>query len=374
MTGPDYRKLLFLFIAYIWFNKFAGAVLPPHFLEKGLDLRQILLGTILVFCGIFLLVVLKISNRLATRNSWRLAMVFFLAYILLTVEISSPLKFYFASLLNGFSIYLFYIFYNAAYFKNTPREKTGRGSAVMFSIGPFLSVLAPLLAGIAAQANYFYVWTLSGLFFLVPFWLAGRQKNFPVKYDLKSAFREIRQTRLFIFIEGVWEAMIMGIIPVYTLFFIEKPLGYASFLAYLSLISIAANFIISRKTDKLQKRVVFLYPLTVAMAVVTFLFPLATRGLVWWIVLTGILQFTIPLFWSLTMAMVVDAHPNLELAMSGRELALTTGRILGLALAFLSFTFEKTPFFIFFVLGAVMLLFPLILFWRTRVRKKFAYL
>ena len=127
-------------------------------------------------------------------------------------------------------------------------------------------------------------------------------------------------------------------------------------------------------TDKLQKRAIFLYPITMGLAIVTLLFPLATQDLKLWTILVTAVTFLIPLFWNLSFAIVIDSHPNLDLAIPGREIALALGRMLGLFLAFLSFSFEKTPKYIFVVLGLVMLLYPLNLFWNTKIKKTYQYL
>jgi len=219
-----------------------------------------------------------------------------------------------------------------------------------------------------------FVWIFSGVFFLLAAYLARRQNNFPVKYEIRPALKEIRATRSFIFLEGIWEAMIFGIIPVYTLFFIKTSLGYGTFLAYLSLTAVLANLILGKFTDKIQKRIIFLYPLTIIIAVITFLFPLATSNIVFWVIITGALQFFVPLFWNISTAMVIDGHPNLELSIPGREIMLTLGRVLGLGLSFLSFYFEKTPFYIFIFLGFVMLIYPLNLYWKTKFKKQYVYL
>jgi len=294
--------------------------------------------------------------------------------MLLVLNVNSPWKLYLASLVNGFSVYLFYLYYNVAHFSNTDKEKTGHSSAIMFSVGPAISFIVPIFAGTVASFNYNFIWIFSGLFFLVGLYITGKQDDFSVKYGIVSALQEIESTRVFIFLEGIWEAMIFGVIPVYTLFFIKTPLGYGTFLAYLSLASIVANLFLGKLTDRVQKRAVFLYPITILMAVITILFSFTTKNIVWWIAIAGALQFLLPLFWNITTAMVIDSQKNLELALAGREAALNAGRFIGMLLAFASFTLEKIPFFLFFILGVVMLLFPIILWWRTKIIHKYSYL
>ncbi|MDD5489174.1 MAG: hypothetical protein PHP25_00640 [Candidatus Moranbacteria bacterium] len=186
--------------------------------------------------------------------------------------------------------------------------------------------------------------------------------------------REIKSTRWFIFDQGIWEATIFGIIPIFSLFFIKEPLEYGGYLAYLALMAVLANLLLGRFTDKIQKRAIFLYPLTISIAILTFLFVFAVGNIFIWFVLTGLLQFLLPLFWNISTAMVVDSHPNLRLAMPGREYMLASGRIVGLLIAFISFSLEKIPHNVFFILGFVMFLYPVILFWNTKISKRHSYL
>lgn len=327
---------------------------------------------VLIFLAQTLLLIFLVSFN--SKPAWRLAVILQLLYVLLVIKILDPIQFYFASALSGFALYFFFVFYNIAHFEETPQERRGYSSALMFSLPPLISITAPIFAGFVASINKIFLWVLTVLFFFLAYYMASKQIDFSLKYNLLRGLREIKATRWFIFIEGMWEAMLFGIIPISTLYFIKEPLNYGLFLAYLSAVGIIANLLLGRFTDKVQKRSIFLYPLTIIMAIITLAFTLAIRDIYWWTITTGALAFTIPLFWNISTALVVDAHPNLRLAIPARELLLAIGRTLGLIIAFLSFVYEKTPYNIFFVLGGVLLFYPLILFWNTKISKKYSYL
>jgi uncharacterized membrane protein YjfL (UPF0719 family) len=372
MRDKKFRNLFVFYSLYIWFTSFSGSILPTHFLAEGLNLSQMIFGKFLFYIGNITLLLLLPTFR--SKRAWRLALILNFGYILLSIKILSSFQFYAASIFSGFALFFFFVFYNIAHFENTPQEKRGYSSALMFSIGPIIGIVAPLASGYLAATNINLLWIFSGVFFLVALYFINRQEDFSVTYTLKSALREIKATRWFIFIEGIWEAMVFGIIPIFSLFFIKKPLEYGGFLAYLAVVAVIANLLLGKFTDKIQKRAAFLYPLTIGMSIVTFLFVFAVQNLFLWVIFAGLLQFLMPLFWNVSTAMVIDAHPNLRLAIPGREFTLAAGRIIGLLLAFLSFTIEKTPHNVFFILGTVMLLYPAMLFWNTRVSKKYSYL
>ena len=367
-----YLNLMTFYTVYLFLGSFSTSILPTYFLKNGLSLNQIMLGKIIYFIG-QLILLLGLKN-LKAKFSWKMALVTSIAYILLIINLNSALLYYLGVFINGMSLFFFFLFYNIAHFELTPKEKTGNSSALMFIVPSFIGILAPLLAGFLAQINIYFVWLFSLFLFFLSYLLLNKQKDFRVTYSIREAWSEIKATRIFLILEGVWEALPFGIIPIYTLFFIKEPLPFGTYLSYLALISIVANFILGKLSDKLKKRVVFLYPITILISVVTFLLPLATSRLVIWIVLTGILKFLLPVFSNVSTAFVVDTHSNLRKAIPGREIALAVGRFTGLFLSFLSFTFEQRPRIIFFVLGLFMLSYTLVLFVRTKIMKTYNYL
>lgn len=236
------------------------------------------------------------------------------------------------------------------------------------------AITAPVLAGYTAQVNIVLFWILVSTFFLISYYLVNFQKEFQISYKIRKALAQVKPTAIFVFLEGVWEAMIFAIIPIYTLYFIQTPLKYGIFLSYLSFMGGISNFFLGKFTDRLQKRSVFLYPVTISLAILTFLFPRAINDLKLWVILTGAVNFILPLFWNLVIAIVVDTHSDLRLAFPGREIVLEAGRFFGLSLTLLSFYFEPSPNHIFIILGFAMLLFPASLAYNTKIKKLYQYL
>jgi uncharacterized membrane protein YjfL (UPF0719 family) len=372
MLNKKFLLLFTFYVSYVWFTSFGTSVLPAHFLAQHINLQQLMFGKVLAFLAQILLLIT--FTDLTAKISWRLALIFSFSYILLSITVYNSFQFYLASFVNGFGLFFFFIFYNIAHFENTPQVKRGHSSALMFIAPSMIGVVAPLLAGFLTQINLFVMWLVSFISFCISFYLIRLQENFRISYRIGAVMHEIKATRVFIFIEGVWEALVFGVIPIYTLYFIKTPLGYGTFLSYLALVSIVANFTLGRITDKLQKRTVFLYPLTIIMAGTTISFITVRSDITIWIVLTGIIQFLLPLFWNISTAMVIDAHSNLHLAIPGRELTLALGRIIGLIMAYLSFTVEKSPHYIFIVLGLILFVYPAKLFWNTKISKNYSYL
>ncbi len=372
MRNKNFINLFIFYSSFLWFSSFSQSVLPTHYFQQGLNFQDLILGRLILY--ISTLIFLLLITSLASKPAWRLALIFSFLNIMLSIKILNIQQFYLLSSFAGISNYFFYVVYNIAHFENSPKERTGISSALMFSIISIVGLLAPALSGYIKSINATALWFLSGFFFVVSFSLIWLQKDFRLEYKVKDSLNELKATRLFIIIEGIWESLPFVVIPIYTLFFIKTPLNYGFFISYLSLVGIIANLLLGRLTDRLQKRSVFLYPITILMIVVTFLFPFATKNLILWLIITGGLIFLLPIFWNVSTAFVVDTHQNLLLAIPGREILLTLGRFVGSLLVLVSFFVEKTPFYLFFILGAIFILYPLSLYWRVNIKKTYRYL
>lgn len=372
MKDRNFLTLFVFFLSYICFYSFSYSIIPFHVFQQGITFNDQIFGQIIRF--VVELIVLCTLVSLTARFSWRVSLVLSLSYVLLSIKIFTPIQFYFAAALNGMAVFFFYIFYNTAHFENTDKENIGRNSALMYSLPAIISIVAPFAAGYLRMVSPIFVWIISVGIFMISFLLINKQKDFRITYSVRSALQEIRATRFYIIIEGIWESLIFGFIPIYSLFFIKTPVQYGLYLSYLSLIGAIANILFGRLTDKIQKRSLFLYPITIFMAIVTLLFMKATNDIALWLIVTGMIQFLLPLFWNVTTTLVVDTHVNLRLAIPGREMCLAFGKTIGMIIIFLSFTIEKTPYYLFVILGGVMLFFPISLYWRTVVKRTHKYL
>ncbi|AKM79597.1 MAG: hypothetical protein UX85_C0001G0244 [Candidatus Beckwithbacteria bacterium GW2011_GWB1_47_15] len=374
-SSPLRRSFLSLIIfnlSYLWFRSFTDSVLAPHFLNQGLSIQQIITGTVFLCSGGVL--ILFLLKKLSARVSWRWALIAAIIFILLIIKIKSPWQFYLVASISGLTNVLFWTAYNTAHFKLTPSHRTSFSSAIMFSLGPVIGLAAPLVAGALAEISYNIVWVLATLFFGLSFYLTKFQKNFTVYFSLKSGWRYIKAMRLLLLLEGIWEAIIFGIIPIFGLYFITTPFYYGTYLAYLALMSVLANLLLGRLSDKLQKRLIFIYPITVALALITFVFPAALNSLAYWLVVTGLVRFLMPLFWNFSTSIFVDLHPQGTRGFAIREFLLNFGRIIGLGLIAINFTFQSPPRMIFYLLGSVMLIYPAVIFYQTKISKKYSYL
>ncbi len=97
------------------------------------------------------------------------------------------------------------------------------------------------------------------------------------------------------------------------------------------------------------------------------------------------LHFIAGVAWIVVMVMAfielaMGGHPSpiwvcfLNATWVGFLYALAVGRTIGLAATVISFILEPTPKVIYYVLGGILLLYPMYLFWVSRVKKHYAFL
>jgi hypothetical protein len=366
MFNRKFTLLFVFYVSYLWFVSIGTSILPTHFLSQKLSFSEMILGFALRFAvPIILLFFIK---NLSAKKSWFIALISTISYILLSISIQTKLQFYLASAIGGTTLFFFYLCYNIAYFENISKERRGRGGALMFIVPSTIGILAPSLAGFLGQKNMLYVWIISIISFFISLSFLYFQNDFKISLNIKEAIREIKETKILIFLEGIWSVLSNGVIPIFTLYFIKSPLKYGFYLSYLALISIVVSFVIGKVSDKINKRTMFVIPLALALAVATFMFTILKLNLTNWIILTGIVKFIEPLFFSTSISLLVDNH-DVRPLMSGRELMLSSGRVTGLLLVFVSFSLERSPFYIFIILGSAMLTYSILLFWKTKISK-----
>ena len=366
-----FANLIIFHLAYLWFRSFSSSMLSPHFLQEGFSIAQIIFGNVAVYAGA--VAVALLIRRYPSRISWAWSIITSFIYILLVIDLRSSWQLYLASFIGGLEIALFYIPYNVAHYRLTPTHRTSYSSAILFSLFPIVSLIAPLAAGILANIDYLYIWLLSGLFFVISVTLVKWQPKFEIKPKLLADWEYIKATRWLVLLQSLWETMPFVVVGVFGLYFIQTPLYYGTYLAYLSLASILANLFFGHLSDKKQKRLIFLYPIVIIMGITALLFPLALNSLTLWLVVTGIISFLMPLFWNFSTSLFVDAHPEHERTFTIRELTLNIGRTVGTFLLFLNFYLQEKPTYIFYFLAAVMFTYAAYIFYQTKITRRYRY-
>ena len=370
MNNQKFKSLIILYAAYAWFSRVSSAIIPAYLLGKGISLNQMFLANAFQFISMLLILLfVRISSA---KLSWRLATLSGLLAVFSIANVRFDFQVNLTYILAGASVAFFFVYYNVGHFLYTPKGKTGLSGGIMYAVSPIISIFAPLLAGILATAHINYLWLISLLSFGLAYGLTFRQNDFTISYSLTHSLREIRSVRIPIFLEGIWESIIIAFIPISTLHFITTTAGYGQYLAYLSLVGTIAGLLLGHFSDKIGKRSFLLTPISIILALSTFGLIFGLKSLPHWIVVTSIIQFMIPVFWNITTALMVDQNLDLKVAFPGREIVLASGRLLGLAFTYICIINSQINLLL-ITLALVILSLPIYLHYQSRVSKQFVY-
>lgn len=371
MDNQNFKRLLILYVGYAWFLRVSGSIIPAYLHSTGTTINQLFIANALQFIPMIL--VLVFVRVKSAKTAWRLSIIFGLLAVASIINVISVVNVYLTYIFVGISVALFFVYYNIGHFLYTPKNKTGLSGGVMYAVSPIISIFAPLLAGFLAVTNINYLWGVAVISFLAAYILTYPVQDFQIKYHLSESLNTLASTRIPIFVEGVWEAVLYTIIPILTLNFISGTAQYGQYLSYLAVVGAIAGLATGKYTDIKGRRSYLLLPICIILSALTLLLIPAQLSITLWIVITSLIQMIIPIFWNITTALVVDQGDNLKVVFPGREIVLALGRLVGLSLtAFLMYYHLINIALV--VLALTICSLPLYLYYQSQITKRFTYL
>jgi MFS family permease len=275
-----------------------------------------------------------------------------------------PSQIYLVGLPSGTTVALFYVTYNTLYFENTPKDKRAFSSSFFTLAGPFLGILIPPIVGFCGQKWGFpSIFLIAILVLLITLYLTKFLPKIEFESNLGQILKKTRQINFLLVIEGIKETVGLVAIPLFTLFFIQKPLRYGVFFSYLAFISTAATVLLGYLSDKFKKRVVILYPVTSLVAITIILLGFS-QSFTWWAIITGILGFILTINGTFVTTLVLDKVSQVKEGMISREFLLGIGRTIGTFIILGSFIFYQSFKPALISIGSLYFIFPLTVYLR----------
>jgi len=262
----------------------------------------------------------------------------------------------------GFMSIAYWVPMNIHFFKFRTAGKHASHVGLFFALWPILGAILPAIAGIAAQSYGIAFVFLASAAIMVPaiiISLSMKQSD-ALYFDFKKFTANTKGVKTILFLQGIWEGIDWLAVPLVTLSFVSGIADFGAFYSYLGVFGIFAFFIAGKASDKSGKRAIFLYPVTVAMAMCTILSGLSATFFAWG-VLRGAVSFLVNLFSPFAMTVVVDTSKSIEDSMISREFFLCFGRALGTSLVALMLAMSVPIQYSLVFSGTILLLHPLIL-------------
>ncbi len=363
----DFVKLYLLYASFIAADTIAWSLGYLYFYKQGISFEWLLIFSLIIFGSIYLTVMN--SNKFNTR---KLFMFSFSVRILVLLVLSfyfSKLLFYIIALLQGISVFSYWIAFNNLYFRIPSSRNRAFMTAIYILIFPLLGLILPTIAGsIAAKYGYNILFLLGAVIMFIPLVLSFYMPSIEIKFNAHSSAVRHKKLKLILFLQGIYESVAFSI-PIFVLAFIQSELSLGLFLSYLSLAGIIGSLIIAKLSDKYQSRKLFIYPLTIVLAILILLLSFNLNNFYIFSLLVGVLSTIGVLVAPFFITIVFDNYKNVTEAVIAREAFLSLGRFFGTLMILANFVLFRNPSYAFIVIGLLTLLYPYLV-WKHRIYAK----
>lgn len=345
---------------YVLTHIFGWTLAPLYFVKMGYSFLDIALYFALSFATSLLAIMILKNSR--SDKLMRAGLILKAVIFVITAYIYvKPLLFISAILWGAMTIF-YWVPMNIHFFKFRTAGKHARHAGLFFVLWPILGTIIPAIAGIAAEKyGMAFVFFLAAAIMVPAILLSfGMKQSEAIYFDFKKFTANTKGVKTIIFLQGIWEGMDWLAVPLVTMSFISGAVDFGAFYSYLGFFGIIAFFIAGRASDKMKKRAVFLYPITVAMAVSTILSGISATFFAWGI-FRGAVSFLVNIFSPFAMTVVIDTSKSIEDSMISREFFLCFGRALGTMIVALMLIMSIPIQNALIVSGAILFLHPFFL-------------
>jgi len=337
----------------------AGSYIFIYFQNKGFALYSLLL--LYLFQALLTILLIPLFGKISLRKSIVWAYIFFAVLNLSLAVVPSKISFYVYPMLNALASTLFWIPLNYLFFRSSQNETNARDSSI-YSVGLcVLGIIAPPLGAlIIHQLGYGWLFGLTAGLYLIPIYLARKYIAEEVQESqFISSFYVFKGLKTITFCEGSIQYFTTVILPVYTLLFFTKEFEYGFFLSYVAVIGSFAAIVISYLSDKVQKRMVFVYPLFLFLTL-SILGVIYAHSATLWIVIVGIITVLMVVSYPLRIAVSLDVKETNIGFWRIREFFLNVGRFITLLLS-LVFFYLKIYWPVFVIFSGICLFYPFLI-------------
>lgn len=358
MFDKKFLNLYTFYTGFLFTNALAMSLTYLYFIYiRNLSYTQVLTADLIEYSSAVIL--LLILRKLSTKIGLTTAVVFSIIKFLLLYNLTSEYQLYLSRMLVGFNMVFFSVCYNINHYKLTQKDKVGLSSGLLFSVGPILGIIIPLIKGfIVDRYGFGFIFIIATILTLILFYMVNKIENMKIKFSLSDTLKRLKGLRSILFFEGLIESIIFSIIPLITLFYIKTPIELGLFSSFLALIAFFGNLLFGKISDGMKSRKSFLYilPTFIALSIVSLGF---SKDVYSWVIFSGLAGFFLSLSWPFMIALVVDKHPIVEESMISREFMLNFGRIIGMVIFISMFVAFNNPYIGLIVMGALSFIYPL---------------
>ncbi len=349
----------FLLLLFSICANFSSSFIPFYFKEQGFSLSAIIL-MYTIYASVGLLLIPFIRTFSVRRYLTAGLLVFSLALLSLAF-LPASLSFYAYAFLSALNLILFWLPLNYLFFLHSSKNTNATDSSLYMVAPGIIAMIMPLLGAFAVSKwGYPWLFGIAAVLYSLPLFFV--LKKIPAEKISTTSFKEsihsFKGLKTLTMLEGALQYFNGIVIVVYALIFLKNTTQVGYFLSYLGLLGFVIGMILSRNSDKSQKRKIFIFILFLLMSLSIFMLPLAGTNIIWF-VMVGIFNVIYTVSSPLRLAISLDTRiPDMSF-WRVREFFLNVGRVTTLALTVLLFSLERyLPVFILF--GVIALFYPFV--------------
>lgn len=335
-------------------------VLFIYFVKKDVTFFQIFLASFFAYCVIvaYLLFRRNLNSRLTIISGFSLMII---AMLILFLPFSPATLLFPYEIAHSLGVIMFFAPYNILYFKNIKRGNLEHITKY-WAIGVVTGLIAPLIGSfiLAKFALWFFVFCAASILFLAVY-LTRFLEHQKYPYTTKEVLTHIRGLRALSTIDGSLHKTGVIIVIVFSLQYITTELNFGRFLSIAALAGIIVAMPMARISDQWQKRMVFIWPLSIISAGVisSFIFIKSFLGFfALALLLKALLALLEPIRGNVMLDKKEAANP---ITWISRELYLNIGRLImmGVIVVFIYFGNYAA---VYGFIALQMILYPVLLF------------
>lgn len=304
---------------------FAWSFVPMYFLQNGYTISQLFFYEALFYA--FPIITLPLCKKINIRTAIGFSLVLQMVCLtLLASQMPIGWKFFLVGGLRGSALGFFWAALQTGYYEFAQSHKRAVHSANLNMIGPLMDMVLPALSGLFIQhssinTSLMIALGLTGVAFLCTLGLP----SFTVETPRGTYLHGVKGVRAFFFLEGGIRTATISIIPLLSLSYFTKPEQLGFFLSYLGIFGAVSSLLVAYFSDKINRRRVFLRPITLVVCfslTATFL----SENPLHWVIATGVFAFFMQLLMPLSSAAAFDRHHQTATLWLSREFYYNVGR------------------------------------------------
>ncbi|MDP3699049.1 MAG: MFS transporter [Nanoarchaeota archaeon] len=355
----------FLLLLFSICANFSSSFIPFYFKEQGFSLAWIIL-MYAIYASVGMILIPFFRN-FSMRTYFIAGFLIFSSALASLALLPSAISFYIYAILLGLNLILFWLPLNYLFFLKSSKDTNAVDSSLYMVAPGVIAMVLPLFgAAVADSMGYVWLFGLAALLYLLP--IIFVYKKIPEEKITTVPFlegvRHFKGLKTISMFEGALQHFSGIVVAVYALLFLKTNLEVGYFLSYLGLLGFIIGMLLSRYSDKNQKRKAFIFVLFGLMSLSIFILPLSKENITWFITV-GIFTVIYTISSPLRLAVSLDVRIADMNFWKIREFFLNVGRVATLLVTVVLFSLQQY-FLVFALFGSIALAYPFLVSYKLK--------